>query len=492
MSLAGKSGAAAAGLVAVFTLALFCAGCGDVYRPVATPISQPGGDPQREHHVLVVSSNDSNKGTAVAIDVSGDTAVAIFSGDNAVGRNPVHATNLGGTDYVVNRDDNSLSVFSLPVVPNSLNPPALVSLPGPTPATPGVTPAVPVFVVVAQNKVFVAESGRNKVAVVDPSSNSMTLEIQVGQNPVALVATPDGTLLYCLNKDENSVSVIFPANNTVLPTPIPVGTSPVWGAVSADGSHVFVVNHGSNSVSVIDTSSETVVNTLSVGAGPNYIVYDSAIKRAYITSPAGNSLSIINDNLGTVQTISMAGAPCNALSPISVTALADGTRAYVADQVTNNVCVLNTASNAFTRVISVGTGPTNTSGIISDPDSTRAHTASSATLPIASISRSSNVVTVNTSGSNSFRVGQTVVIAGVADTTYDGSFGITAVSSSTQFTYSQSGADSSSSSGGTATATVGYVSIIQTSNDTLVTQSDGMTPLTIPTLGTPTFITLTP
>ncbi len=489
MSLGGKSRATAARLAAVFTLGLFCAGCGDVYRPVAIPILQPGGDPQRAHHVLVVSSNGSNKGTAVAIDVSGDTAVASFSGDNGVGRNPVHATNLGGTDYVVNRDDNSLSVFSLPVVPNSLNPPALVSLPGPTPATPSVTAAVPVFAVVAQGKVFVAESGRNSVAVIDAGSNSLTREIQVGQNPVALVATPDGTLLYCLNKDENSVSVIFPANNTVFPTTISVGTSPVWGTVSSDGSHVFVVNQGSNSVSVIDTSSQTVVNTLTVGAGPNYIVYDSALKRAYITSLAGNSLSIINDNLGTVQTISTAGAPCNAVNLVSVTALADGTRAYVADQATNNVCVLNTVSNTFTRVISVGTAPTSTSGIISDPDSTRVHTASSATLSIASISRSSNVVTVNTSGSNSFAAGQTVVIAGVADTTYDGSFSITAVSSSTQFTYSQSGADSSSSRG---TATVGYVAIIQTSSDTLVTQSDGMTPLTIPTLGTPTFITLTP
>jgi len=36
------------------------------------------------------------------------------------------------------------------------------------------------------------------------------------------------------------------------------------------------------------------------------------------------------------------------------------------------------------------------------------------------------------------------------------------------------------------------VAIIQTSSDTLVMQGDGVTPLTIPTLGTPTFITLTP
>jgi len=495
MSLTGKS-KAAAGLAAVLTVGPFCGGCGDVYRPVANPILQPGGDPQRMHHVLVVSKNGPcptgtamDCGTAVAIDVSGDTAVASFSGVNAVGRNPMHATNLGGTDYVVNRDDNSLSVFTLPVIPNSLNKPAIITLS---------TGASPVFAASAQGKIFVADSGTNGVAVIS-GNNYLPPEIKVGANPVALVATPDGTQLYCLNQDDNSISVIFPANNTVLP-PIQVGTSPVWGAVSADGTRVFVVNQGSDNVSVIDTSSQTVVNPpLSVRAGPNYIVYDSALNRAYVTSPAGNSLSIIDNKVDPnqcalkptlcVQTISMASGACNGQHPISVTALADGTRAYVADQASNNVCVLNTASNKFTKAIPVGTAPTTTVGITSDPDSTRVYTASAATLPIASISRSSNVVTVTTSGSNPFAVGQTVVIAGVKDTTYNGSFGITAVGSSTQFTYSQSGADSSSSGG---TATVGYVAIIQTSSDTLVMQGDGVTPLTIPTLGTPTFITLTP
>jgi len=487
MSLKGKSIATPALVAVIFSLGLCCTGCGDYFRPVANPVPLPGGDPQRTRHALVVSKNGlcptgttMDCGTAVAIDVSGDTAVAYFTGVNAVGRNPVHATNLSGTDYVVNRDDNSLSSFLLPVVPNSLNPPSVITLPA---------GATPVFAAVAQNKVFVAESGRNSVAVVNPVTNSLAQEIPVGSNPVALVATPDGTQLYCLNQGDSTVTVILPANNTVFKT-ITVGTSPVWGTASSDSTRVFVVNQGDSTVSVIDTASDTVVGPpLPVGAGPNYIVYEPILNRAYVTSPAGHGLSIIDNNMGTVQTVSTAGAPCNALSPISVTALADGTRAYVADQTTNNVCVLNTASNTFTKVIPVGTAPTTTAAIASDSDSTRVYAASSATLPIASISRSGNVVTVATSGSNAFAVGQTVVIAGVADTTYDGSFAIATVISSTQFTYPQSGANSASSGG---TATVGYVAIIQTSDDTLVKQNDGTTPLTIPTGGTPTFIAMTP
>ena len=482
------------GVAALLTLVLLWTGCGDVFRPVANPIVQPGGDPQREHHTLVVSSNGSNPGSAVIIDVSGDTNVATFTGNNGVGRNPVYATFSGVTDFAINRDDNSVSSFFVPTVPGQLNRPNLISLPAPTPADPTITPAVPVFAAVAQANLYVAASGRNSVFLIPNGATAWSLEIPVGNNPTALVATPDGTQLFCLNKGSNSVSIILPANNTVFAT-IPVGASPVWGAASSDSTRVFIVNQGDNTVSVIDTTTETVANTLPVGGGPNYIVYDPTLNRAYITSPAGNSLSIIENATATapmaptVTTVSTATAPCNAVSPISVTALADGTRAYVADQVTNNVCVLVTSNNTFMKAIPAGMTPATTIGIVSDPGSTRVHAASSATLPLASISRSNNEVSVMTSANNPFIAGQTVVIAGVADITYTGSFVIDSVLSPTQFTYSQSGVASSSSGG---TATVGYVSIIQASNDTLVTESDGITPLTISTVGTPTFITLTP
>jgi YVTN family beta-propeller protein len=439
MSLKGKSGAAAAVLAAVFSLALFCSGCGDVFRPVATPLPQPPGDPQRAAHALVVSSNGSNPGTAVVIDATGDTNVGVFS----VGRNPVHASSVTGINYVVNHDDDSVAAFTLLGVGNRPN---IISLPA------GATPANPVFVAVALNRVFVAEFGRGKVAVIDPGSNSVTTEVcstpttgtvpcEVGSGPVALVATPDGTKLYCLNETDGTVSVILPATNQVVAS-IKVGASPVLGAVSSDGSRVFVVNQGDSTVSVIDTTTNTVIqpnNPLPVGAGPNYITYQASLNRFYVTSPSDKSLSIINNNVDQnqcaltpglcVQKVSLAGAPCNAQHPISVTALADGTRVYVADDATNSVCVLNTTSNTFTKRICLVNDSTDPASpcpggitppapvfIASDPDSRRVFTANSGS---------------------------------------------------------------------------GDVSLIQTANDTTVKRSDG-TPLTIATGGTPTFIAITP
>lgn len=69
---------------------------------------------------------------------------------------------------------------------------------------------------------------------------------------------------------------------------------------------------------------------------------------------------------------------------------------------------------------------------------------------ISTVTRTSNVVTVTTSSSHNFRLGYAVSIAGVSDSTFNGSFTISSVPSSTTFAYAQTAANAGSS-GGTAT-----------------------------------------
>ncbi len=76
---------------------------------------------------------------------------------------------------------------------------------------------------------------------------------------------------------------------------------------------------------------------------------------------------------------------------------------------------------------------------------------------------SSNVVTITTTAAHGFAVGQTVTIAGVSDNSFNGTFTIASVPSSTTFTYIQTGTLSASTSGGgTATSTSSVVTITTT------------------------------
>src|SRR5256884_8397226 len=97
---------------AVFVLLLVCVGCGDQFRPVATPITPPPPDPQPTHFIFVIDGNGANDpGTGTRIDVSGDTNVGVAT----VGLGPVHAALLpnGSRIYVANSFEDTISLYAL-------------------------------------------------------------------------------------------------------------------------------------------------------------------------------------------------------------------------------------------------------------------------------------------------------------------------------------------------------------------------------------------
>src|SRR5262249_61752178 len=70
---------------------------------------------------------------------------------------------------------------------------------------------------------------------------------------------------YITNRD--TVSVIDTTSNTVTAT-IPVGDGPVGVAVSPDGSTVYVANFIDGAVSVVDRKSQTRATTIARGNKP--------------------------------------------------------------------------------------------------------------------------------------------------------------------------------------------------------------------------------
>lgn len=69
---------------------------------------------------------------------------------------------------------------------------------------------------------------------------------------------------------------------------------------------------------------------------------------------------------------------------------------------------------------------------------------------ISSVARSTNVVTVTTNAAHDFTTGRSVTLAGVTDTSFNGTFTIASTPTSTTFTFAQTAANATSS-GGTAT-----------------------------------------
>jgi len=340
-------------LGAVAALILAWSACGDVYRPVAIPVSPNPPTGAAAHFIYFLSTNGANNisgsglndpGSSTRIDVSGDTNVGVAQ----VGLSPVHATLLpnGGTLYVANEAEDTLSYYA----PSSSTAVSTISLPA------GSQPA---FVASQDNtKVYAADSGTNNVAVISTSTHIVTDLVPVGTDPVALVETPDATKVYAVNQGDGTVTRINTLDDSTLT--IPTGSTPVLAAARSDSEHVYILNSGSGTVSDIDTSSDTVTSTISVGSGANFLFYDSGRNRLYVTNPSTNTLSIIS--VVSDPPVLLATVPMPA-SPVSVTALLDGTRVYVASDLisggtaASQVTVLNASNYTVSSTIPLASVP---------------------------------------------------------------------------------------------------------------------------------------
>ncbi len=378
-------------LIAVLAIAVAELGCGDTFRPVAVPINSNPPNPASLHFMLTLSSNGDcnpivlnepcNRGASTRIDVPGDSEI----GAAQVGLNPVHAVLLPDGDdvFVANQLEDTVSFYS----PSGISPVSTLGLPA---------GSGPVFVETTQNTaVYVANAGNNTVSVITTANNAVENTIPVGPSPVALAEMPNGQKLYVANLGtgaspvNGSVMSVNTVDDTVNPVIAPPAGSawnaPTWIVARPDNARVYALDRGTGLVAAIDTSSDTVVGTATVGAGANFMLYNAAGNRLYITNPVAATLTILDattepsspsDPLTVLASISFAAsnaanAPCPAgCVPVSVAALPDGSRAYVATyQITPSTCsnptqappcivaratVVNLGNNSVSKTISVG------------------------------------------------------------------------------------------------------------------------------------------
>jgi YVTN family beta-propeller protein len=365
----------AARATGVLLLMLICISCGETYRPVATPIIPNLPNPGFSHFALFLSGNGlNNPGASTSIDVSGDTAES----QSTLGLMPVQAAVvLSGTRiYVANSLDDTISTFS----PTSPTPVTTISLPA---------GSAPSFVGTAENtSVYVANYGTNTVSAIAMASNVLEAPvagIPVGVHPVGLAETPNLQKLYVANQGNagsgGSVTSINPVDRSLNPA-ITNATwiSPVSVAARSDGNRAYVLDEGSGLVSAIDTAADTVVNSVSVGVGANFMLYDPSRNRLYIANPIANTVTYLE-----ASSDALSATVIGVTNPVSVAALQDGTRAYISSatvsggSVTSRVTVINASGGNVTTTIPLTTsvrtcvpGPSELS-IAASADSTRVY-----------------------------------------------------------------------------------------------------------------------
>jgi len=210
---------------------------------------------------------------------------------------------------------------------------------------------------------------------IDPTSpavNTVTSTIGAGNGIWSFAdaaITPDGTKLFLVSRNEDSVLTLDAAPGNAQPayTSINLNYSPRALAISADGTRAYVTysNNGSK-VSVIDTATLAVIATVPLVGDPNpdYVVpagyqIEWYQPDAIALSPNGTRAYVIADQGGfpskvlviDTVTLGIVDSVRVGTDPLNLVASPDGKRVYVANLNSNSVSVIDTATNTVASTI---------------------------------------------------------------------------------------------------------------------------------------------
>lgn len=161
-----------------------------------------------------------------------------------------------------------------------------------------------------------------------PATKSDAQTTNTQQNylsPVAAKFSPDGTKLYVVCEDDDSLLVVDVRTQRVAGK-AKVGHKPKDVAISPDGKTLYVSNEWTDNVSVIDSGTIQVVRTMATGWGPVGLITDRSGRTLYVANSVSNDISVID--IATGNELKRLAAR---RSPHQVQISRDGRHVYVAN-----------------------------------------------------------------------------------------------------------------------------------------------------------------
>jgi len=98
---------------------------------------------------------------------------------------------------------------------------------------------------------YVCQTTRNQVAVIDLATDEIVKEIPVGAKPMALIKSPDNRYIYVANSGSGDVYIINTLSGEI-DAKISMGNQPVAMAVNKAGDKLYALDYYLNRVSVLD------------------------------------------------------------------------------------------------------------------------------------------------------------------------------------------------------------------------------------------------
>ena len=290
------------------------------------------------------------------------------------------ASAAGPKAYIGNFKDNTVSVIDtgtagvVATVPVAAGPHGMIATPD-------------------GRTIYVSGDASSEVSVIDAASDRVSRSIDVGKSPHGLAMTPDGRALLVGVYGEDRVAIVDTATHAIVATvPVP---KPHTIAIRPDGRLAYVASQepGKFALVVIDLATRAVVRTVPLDKPPRDLEFGYDGAALYFTMASINAVQVLDP--GTDKIVAQIptgasphianvfrGAPAGTIvvqgpgelqlfdpatnlplraiavgkQPHWVAASADGRKAYVTNEGSNDVTVVDLAAGT-TTTIAVGTAP---------------------------------------------------------------------------------------------------------------------------------------
>ena len=149
----------------------------------------------------------------------------------------------------------------------------------------------PVGIAVAVNKIYLALSDIDKIAVVEANSGRETHRFTVGDYPVECVASANGRWLYVSLQRENRIAVV----DLTIPARVSriiVGSQP--GRLLIREDTLYVCNYGDGTISAINLRRRKEVLRIRVGQQPTSLSIAHRGRYLYVLNSLSDDLSLID------------------------------------------------------------------------------------------------------------------------------------------------------------------------------------------------------
>ena len=233
--------------------------------------------------------------------------------------------------------------------------------------------------------VYVAISGENHIAVIDPNSLEVKGQFPSGDDPEAFAVHKNGNI-YVSNENDAKASVYDPHTGKLI-AEIEVGIEPEGVAISPDGTRAIVTSESTNMLHIIAIPEHTVINSILVGARPRSATFSADGKLAYATSEIGGEVKKVDVASGAI--LGKMALSDDQAKPKDIVVSRDGKRLYVAGGRANRVFVLD--ANSLDIITSVAVGK-RVWGLAQSRDGNRLYTTDGADNQVSVIDTKRNSV----------------------------------------------------------------------------------------------------